>query len=480
MTIPVEEATYFVSKSRQVAIVTASTSSRLGEAIVTNVNNAQNSNIESIGILSNLPDSSLRPSQILISTDHYMDDNAAGVVIFTSGTTGRPKGAVMRRAFVHDSSLSTAEHWDVTHGDVILHVLPVHHATGIGISFLPFLMSGALTEFKSGSFDPEWMWNRWKKGGLTFFSGVPTIYMRMMRFFEQRLSKLPEPEKQEFILGARKFRVMLCGSSALPTPMQNFWTNLRGGQRILTRYGGTEFGAIFKMPLKDDNTPDSSVGPSVAGVDVKLSDGEEGEVLVKSPWMFSKCVTSGDIVTANADESRYLFDDKATLDAHDSEGYYKTGDIARREGKNYFILGRASMDIIKSGGYKISALDIERECLGLSYVSEAMVCGVADEEFGQRVAVAITLRDDQEIYTVDGRSGRQLTLEELRTDLRNKLVGYKLPTLLRVLEGDLPKGPTGKVLKKILGPQLFPSPGWEEDAAIQSWRSGGLTKASRL
>ena len=92
---------------------------------------------------------------------------------------------------------------------------------------------------------------------------------------------------------------------------------------------------------------------------------------------------------------RYISDEKATTEAHDSDGYFKTGDIGRRSGRFYFILGRASLDIIKSGGYKISALDIERDILSLPYIHEVMVVGVADEEYGQRVAAAISLRTDQ-------------------------------------------------------------------------------------
>lgn len=91
--------------------------------------------------------------------------------------------------------------------------------------------------------------------------------------------------------------------------------------------------------------------------------------------------------------SKYLDDPWATARAHDKEGYFRTGDIARREGKYYYIIGRASLDIIKSGGYKISALDTERELLGLPYIAEAMVVGVADEEFGQRVAALISLHE---------------------------------------------------------------------------------------
>ena len=159
----------------------------------------------------------------------------------------------------------------------------------------------------------------------------------------------------------------------------------------------------------------------------------------------------------------------------DEDGYFKTGDIARREGDFYFILGRASVDskslssssclmgprqltatVIKSGGYKISALDIEREILGLDYISEVMVVGVEDEEFGQRVAAAIVLQP----------SVAYLSLDNLRSDLRSSMAGYKMPTLMRVVK-ELRKSPTGKVVKKVLGPEMFPPDGHLD---VQSWR----------
>jgi malonyl-CoA/methylmalonyl-CoA synthetase len=119
--------------------------------------------------------------------------------------------------------------------------------------------------------------------------------------------------------------------------------------------------------------------------------------------------------------------------------------------------------------------------LGLPYISEVMVVGVADEEFGQRVGAVVTLRDDQDIYNArDDGKGRKLSLDELRTDLRGRLAGYKLPTLLRVMRGDLPKGQSGKVLKKKLGPELFPCPGWEANAEVQVWRSQKMEGRSRL
>lgn len=246
--------------------------------------------VQSMEIMRNLPRDTISAADMVISANLYLDDNAAGVVIFTSGTTGPPKGAVMRRAFVHDSAMAVAEHYGVTYNDVILHVLPVHHATGIGITFFPFILAGACIEFKSGSFDPGWMWERWRQGGLTFFSGVPTIYMRMMRFYDQHLAKLTEQNRAQYVHGVNEIRAMLCGSSALPKPVQDFWTRIRNGKIILTRYGATEFGAVLKVPVDAKGVPDGSVGTAVPGVDVKLSEGNEGEILVKSPYMFSKYI----------------------------------------------------------------------------------------------------------------------------------------------------------------------------------------------
>jgi len=138
-----------------------------------------------------------------------------------------------------------------------------------------------------------------------------------------------------------------------------------------------------------------------------------------------------------------------------------------------------SLDIIKSGGYKISALDVERECLGLPYIAEVMVVGVDDEEFGQRVGAVVILRDDESNYSTRP-DRRKLLLDDLRKDLAGKLIGYKLPTLLRVMDGELPKSQTGKVMKRELGPKLFPPHRWHDLPEIQVWRSKKLDMKSKL
>jgi len=118
-------------------------------------------------------------------------------------------------------------------------------------------------------------------------------------------------------------------------------------------------------------------------------------------------------------------------------------------------------------------LDIEREILGLPYISEVMTVGVSDVEFGQRVGAVVSLRQDR----IQCLEDRQLTLDRLRKDLRGKLAGYKMPTLLRVVEGELPKTASGKVLKKILGPKYFPE-GHEADPDVQAWKGSNNTKDS--
>lgn len=458
--LPVEEAVYFVEQSRASLVLASSLDLEKCSVLEKRVASKSNTHFRKIAIGPSIDGPTLSATDILISSNRPLEEHSPAVVIFTSGTTGPPKGVVMRRSFVFDCALEVADYYRVTEDDVMLHVLPVHHATGVGINFFPFLITGARIEFRSGGFNEVWMWERWKQGAvdsrnrLTFFSGVPTIYMRMRRHYQAVLSKLPSEELAMYVAGARQFRTCLCGTSALPQPLADFWTTLMQ-KKILQRYGATEFGAIFKVRFDDRKVPDGSVGEAASGVDVKLSDGNDGEVLVRSPHMFSK----------------YLNDPEATAKAHDAEGYFRTGDIARREGKYFYILGRASLDIIKSGGYKISALDIERELLALPYVAEAMVVGVADEEFGQRLAALISLQEEELAGALSAHStntGRSLTIAGLRRDLQGRLARYKMPTLLRIVEGELPKTATGKVQKKILGPKFFPA---HRCAEVQRWKT---------
>ncbi|KAL4951771.1 hypothetical protein BDW69DRAFT_186082 [Aspergillus filifer] len=446
--LPPQEAKSLVERAQCAAIL--SSSDGTARILTNGVLDALHAKPPHLTIATYLLSTPLHPSTILISSNPSPDLNAPALVIFTTGTTGPPKGAVQRRSYITSAAEDVATHYRLSENDTVLHSLPVHHATGIGVTFLPFLVVGATIEFRSGSFDASWVWERFRRDGITVFSGVPTIYMRLRRFFDEHISGLREAEREEYIAGARRLRILLCGTSALPDPVQRFWTSILAGRTILTRYGGTEFHTVLKAAI-DGSSPANSVGKVSPGVDLKLS--SEGEILLRSPLLFSK----------------YLHDPLATKNAHDEQGYYRTGDIARRSGENYYILGRASLDIIKSGGYKLSALDIEREILGLEYVSEVMVVGVEDEEFGQRVGAVVVLKGED-------KSGSGLSLERLRGDLRGFLAGYKMPTLLRVVEGEIPKSGTGKVQKSVLGPRYF-SKQWRGDRDVQVWKRQVRKKA---
>jgi malonyl-CoA/methylmalonyl-CoA synthetase len=153
-----------------------------------------------------------------------------------------------------------------------------------------------------------------------------------------------------------------------------------------------------------------------------------------------------------------LHDPEATARAHNENCFFRTGDIARREGRHYSIVGRASLHISKTGGYKFSALDIKRELLALPHLAEAIVGDVDDDEFRQRVAALLSLHDEKlrdSFLKTYGSSEHILTLADLRKNLRGGLAGFKLPTLLRIVEGELSKLATGKIQKKLLGPQFF-------------------------
>jgi malonyl-CoA/methylmalonyl-CoA synthetase len=286
-TAPVDELIYFISKSQQVAIL-SSTAAKVTAKLA----GKQAGNVTTIEVLPHLPEvAKFRALDIAMSSDPPQDDRAPGIVIFTSGTTGRPKAVVHRRTYTHETATSIGEGYDIDHNDVLLHVLPVHHTTGLGTSFFPFLCAGACVEFRGGgSFDAKWVWDRFLQGGLTVFSAVPTIFMRLKWDFERRISKLPRDQVIRHVAAANRFRLLLCGSSALQDNVQRFWTELRRGTPILTRYGATEFPGCLKVPLNVDHKrlPKGCVGLPVPGVEVRLSEGKQGELLVKSPYMFAK------------------------------------------------------------------------------------------------------------------------------------------------------------------------------------------------
>ncbi|KAL5359669.1 hypothetical protein BJX96DRAFT_164609 [Aspergillus floccosus] len=382
---------------------------------------------------------------IRFQSGRVYDQNKPALVIFTSGSTGPAKGVAVRRYNLFYSSYTVVQSQGMGLHTRTIQFLPTHHATGLLFNTLPTLVAGGCVEFDQGNFDPGTVWERIRSGDLKTFSAVPTIYVRLLRHWDAVISQ--RPDKEHYLKALSEISYFASSTSALSRQTFTQWLKLTG-KPISERYGGSEFGNVYTNPPGLSPVP-GSVGVKNPASESKLADGDHGEILVRGPMLFAK----------------YMNDPVATYQAFDSDGFYKTGDIGRREGNIYFIEGRASIDIIKSGGYKISALDIEMELNSHPKVEEGIIVGVEDEEFGQRIAAAVVLKNPKDT----------LTLHELRQDLRASLSNYKLPTMLRVVP-ELKKTSTMKIPKKLIRGELFGS----AHPDIQRWEKGKTGKESRL
>ena len=353
-----------------------------------------------------------------------IDSTRDAMLVYTSGTTSRPKGAVTTHDNIAAQVTALIEAWGWSADDHILEVLPLHHVHGIVNVVACALWAGATCEILP-KFDCDRVWDRIIAGdGLTLFMAVPTVYARLIKAWDAAA----ESRRQAMTDGCRKLRLMVSGSAALPVPMLEKWRQV-SGHTLLERYGMTEIGMALSNPLEGERRP-GYVGRPLPCVELQLVDehgqqvagGQPGQIQVKGPAVFS----------------RYWHKPEATAAAFTSDGWFKTGDVAVFEDNVYRILGRESVDIIKTGGYKVSALEIEDLLQTHEAVAECAVVGVADEEWGQRVAVAVVCKP-----------GHVLDIDGLRNWGKEQLAPYKLPTLLRLMDA-LPRNPLGKVTKPVL------------------------------
>lgn len=348
-----------------------------------------------------------------------IDPSRRAMMLYTSGSTGTPKGVVTTHATIRAQVDSLVNAWAWTSDDRILHVLPLHHIHGI-INVLSCAMRvGATCEFFP-SFDVERAWNRITSGQLSLFMAVPTIYARLVAAFDAA----GEEQQHEWSDGARKLRLMVSGSAALPVPTLERWEAMTG-HRLLERYGMTEIGMALSNPY-DGARRAGFVGQPLPGVEVRrtnepgeiCADNEPGEIEVRGETVFLE----------------YWERPEATADSF-RDGWFRTGDIAVVENGAYRILGRNSVDIIKTGGYKVSALEIEDVLRCHPQITDCAVVGVPDDEWGERVAACI-------VCNVSG----ELSLEELREWGKEQMAVYKVPSLM-ICREQLPRNAMGKVQK---------------------------------
>ncbi|KAE8131016.1 hypothetical protein BDV38DRAFT_289113 [Aspergillus pseudotamarii] len=359
------------------------------------------------------------------------------LMIYTSGTTSSPKGCVTTHKNITFQAECLVKAWKYAPSDHLIHVLPLHHVHGIINGLTASFLSGVTVEMHP-KFDPQVIWSRWQdQGSSTMFMAVPTIYSRLVDYFETHI----RGTEQESVArdGARALRLVVSGSAALPTPIKAKFAEITG-QTLLERYGMTEIGMAISCGLEVEKRIDGSVGWPLPGVQVRLTEKETGQV-VEAVDEDGQIEIKGDNVFLE-----YWRRPEATAKEFTTDGWFKTGDVARRDAAGaYFIQGRASVDLIKSGGYKISALEVERKMLGLDAIQEVAVVGLADEEWGQRVAAVVKQRPGTE----------PLELQNLRTQLKQEMAPYKIPTVLKIVE-NIERNAMGKVNKKTIVQKYWP------------------------
>jgi malonyl-CoA/methylmalonyl-CoA synthetase len=341
------------------------------------------------------------------------------MMVYTSGTTGRPRGVIVSHGMLEAQILSLVDAWAWSVDDRILLVLPLHHVHGILNVVCCALWSGATCEMLP-AFDADATWDAIASGRLTLFMAVPTIYRKLIDVYDVSL-----PSRQaEMRAGAGKARLMVSGSAALPIQTLERWREITG-HTLLERYGMTEIGMALSNPLDGERRP-GSVGAPLPGLEARVvnehghpvAEGEPGSLEVRGPTVFQE----------------YWRRPEATRDSFRDE-WFVTGDHAVVQDGSFKLLGRSSVDILKTGGYKVSALEIEEVLREHPSIRECAVVGVPDATYGDRVSVAVEVRE-----------GSTLDLDELGAWTKERLAPYKVPRALRVVEA-LPRNAMGKVVK---------------------------------
>ncbi|HEV2751359.1 MAG TPA: acyl-CoA synthetase [Gemmatimonadales bacterium] len=356
------------------------------------------------------------------------------MMVYTSGTTGKPKGVVTTHANITAQVTSLVSAWEWRADDAILLVLPLHHVHGIINVLACALWAGARCDIL-GRFDAEQVWARIAQGDLTLFMAVPTIYGKLIAAWEAASPERRRAWSQGCV--PPSMRLMVSGSAALPVQRLERWHEI-SGHVLLERYGMTEIGMALSNPLHGERRP-GFVGMPLPGVEVRLVD-DEGRPVAAGGG-------PGEIEVRGATVFREYWRRPEATAAAFRDDWFRTGDVAVLENGAYRILGRSSVDIIKTGGYKVSALEIEETLRTHPAVVDCAVVGVEDPEWGERICAAVELR---------GGSGEGLTLDALQRWAKERIAPYKIPRALLSVT-ILPRNAMGKVTKQDVA-KLFTPP----------------------
>ncbi|WET80337.1 acyl-CoA synthetase [Amycolatopsis sp. QT-25] len=346
------------------------------------------------------------------------DEEAPALIVYTSGTTGPPKGVVLPRRAISTTLDALEDAWAWTAEDVLVHGLPLFHVHGLILGVLgPLRRGGSVRHL--GRFSTEGV-ARELAAGATMLFGVPTMYHRIAGEVGE------DPSLAEALSSAR---LLVSGSAALPVHDHQRITAATG-RRVIERYGMTETLMNTSIRADGDQVP-GTVGVPLRGVDLRLVDEagrpvEEietvGEIQVRGPNLFTEYLNRPDATEA-------AFDD----------GWFRTGDVATRDAAGYVkIVGRKATDLIKSGGYKIGAGEIENALMEHPGVAEVAVTGEPDDDLGERIVAWVV------------PAGEPPTESELADHVSRLLSPHKRPRVVCYLEA-LPRNDMGKVMKRALG-----------------------------
>jgi malonyl-CoA/methylmalonyl-CoA synthetase len=350
-----------------------------------------------------------------------IDKSRGAMILYTSGTTNLPKGVLTTHANIEAQISTLVKAWHWSSEDYTIGILPLHHVHGIINVLCSALWSGATIQFLH-PFSAEEVFETFEERKVTVFMAVPTIYFKLIAQFEV----FPEERKRKLNTIMENFRLMVSGSAALPVSVMAKWKEI-SGHCLLERYGMTEIGMAISNPYHHDRKA-GYIGQALEGVEIRLVNeenqvvlpGHAGEIQVKGYSVFKE----------------YWGKPEATAKTFTEDGWFKTGDIAVIEDSYFRILGRDSIDIIKSGGYKISALEIEEVLRQYPGIKDVGVVGIPDEEWGEIVVAALVLENPIDTKT-------------LNTWLRERMPAYKTPRSYKIIE-DLPRNAMGKVTKNEL------------------------------
>jgi malonyl-CoA/methylmalonyl-CoA synthetase len=339
------------------------------------------------------------------------DDLAA--ILYTSGTTGRSKGAMLTHANLASNAKVLQEYWRWQAGDVLLHALPLFHVHGLFVASHGALLNGSKMIFLP-KFDSAEVIRHLPRS--TVFMGVPTYYVRL----------LAEPSFDKTVCA--NMRLFVSGSAPLLLDTFNEFIE-RTGHTILERYGMSETTMLVSNPY-DGERVGGTVGLPLPGVSARVvkSDGspcgieEIGDVQVKGPNVFKG----------------YWRMPEKTAEEFTADGYFKTGDVGRVDAKRYLTIVGRSKDLIISGGYNVYPKEIESFIDELDGVVESAVIGLPHPDFGEAVTAVVIAKQDASLVEAD-----------LITLLRSKIANFKVPKRVFFMQ-DLPRNTMGKVQKNVL------------------------------